>query len=933
MSDPVAFDPTATSPASQGEAPLDGALINLLVQALRGLADWVRQHGMDAQAWQQFQRLERAVAASGLKRLEHLLRALHGRLEHEAVGPSGNTDASAWVGAVLFFLEQGASIPAAEPLLAWLSSAARVLPIAPFELEALQTALAEPSLATLAEAPVAPASAGVVPLPDLRDIHPELLDALLEEFPEQCAELQRLAVQLPVSPAQAIPAALRILHTVKGSGHAAGVHAVAHLAHAMEQMLEGRGHTSVLINEVFQAGVDLLAEMTEYLHGGPVPGVERLAALDVRLREAARQSKLGPRPNIDASEPVASNTLRSDSPVTNLIEGRDRLRLRREQLDGLRSRVGEGLVGLAQMRELLGDLQQLQDQFNETVNALDEAIDFLGERLTSNRSNSTDGTFDPLEMQRFSEAQGIANRLNEARADTLEVRRTWLQKHSEMEALLGLEERLQTEQEQALIAIGQVAAEVLKARLERVYRQAAHSTGKQVRLELLGLKTQLDSASVEPIFDCLLHLIRNAIDHGIEPAPVRLAAGKPAQGMVRIEFSSEHERLKITCSDDGIGFDAARISDVGRARGLWRGEADVSDIEAVQQLVTQPGFTTRGRVSLTSGRGLGLDVVAARVTEQRGHLKLQSTPGLGASVILSFPGSLRSLGVTLVRIDEHLIGIPAGGIVQVQRLNTALLQPHGDHWLYRHAGLSIPVFALTPQARSIAGAASAEDEGRTLIILEHDRGYLALVVDAVLGTRGLIVQPLGPYLADTNTWLGASVLGNGGVCAVLAPWSLVERATPALAMPTTTETILATQQALGPCKILVVDDSITSRRSLCRALERAGFAVTGAVDGVDAQRQLREQGCELLVTDLEMPRVNGLELCRWVRQQADLYDLPVLMVSSRTGERHRSEAAQVGVSLYIAKPVVEQQLAEYARHFTDSFRRRRLNTLPNTGGS
>jgi chemotaxis protein histidine kinase CheA/ActR/RegA family two-component response regulator len=912
-----------SEPASAG---LGHALKHLLRQAVQALGRWHTEHGLAGQGWRQFERLQRAVATAGLPGLEPALEEVHRALLADSKLPQV-ADAG-WTTALDHYLEHYPAVTAALPLIAWLEAPARSVPLAPEAASELLARLQALPPHLPQEAEPAP-NPFLLELPERTAIHPELLQALCLEFPDQCAGLAELARRFGTGQGtdDDLRLALRLLHTIKGAGHSAGVPVMAEFAHALEGLLEStaaqRLPLPAALAASFERGTDTLAEIADYLQGSAGPTAGELQAV---LQQIKRTT--GPRrpetalvlESATAPESVSGST----APVPFRMQlaqaaarRQERLRLTRRDVDGMLARVGESLVGLARLREQLQLLQRLQSEVTEQVSALEEAIDFLQVAAGAAAEQPAPG-YEALTLQRYADAQGISNRLSEVRADALEWRRIWVAERSEVEASIAQLERQQVEQEQALMQARLVAAESLAVRMERTLRQAARATGKRVRLDCSGLATRLDGDLIEPLAECLLHLIRNAVDHGIESGSERLAAGKPAEGTIRIAFTADADRVQVECSDDGRGFDAEGIAARGREQGLWSASSTPGPAQ-LQDLVTRSGFTTREQVSETSGRGLGLDVVAERMRDLRGELVLHSSPGRGASILLKLPNTLLTRSITVVRLGDFRLGLPAIDIERIVPVQRSELHPFGAGLGYLQTGVLTPALLLEAALRGESG--QLPDDGRhwTGVIIQGANGLRrTLLVDEVIGTRNLVVQPLSIYLERQPQWLGSTVLGDGTVALVLAPGALSLEGLHTAAATTPPVPAAGTE----PLAVLVVDDSLTSRRMLVRALERAGCSVRSAVDGLDALRHLREGPLDVLVMDLEMPRMNGLELCRWVREQPGLDALPVIMVTTRNSERQRSEAGLAGVTLYMTKPVVEQQLVDYARHYGEQWRRR-----------
>lgn len=453
------------------------------------------------------------------------------------------------------------------------------------------------------------------------------------------------------------------------------------------------------------------------------------------------------------------------------------------------------------------------------------------------------------------------------------------------------------ELQDAAIELRALPLSAITGRLPRHVRDLAVAEGKEIDLELHGVDTQLDRTILDGLSDTLVHLLRNAVAHGIEPAREREAAGKPPRGRVELRAEQRGARIAIEVTDDGRGVAADVLRD---ATGNGDG--------ALAELLAQPGFSTAGHVSEVAGRGVGLDAVKAHVESLGGSVEARSTTGRGTTVTLLLPLTLAILHVLLVEHRGQPFGLPLGSVeeIVVAERTTAL----GGRASIVVRGEAIPLGDL---AVALGGAAGPLPERPPALVVTHGATTVALACDRLLDEQDVVVKRLGPLLERRAGYLGGAILGDGRVALIVDPAVAVERAAAAAAA-TAHAPLAATGDEPaggGPAlarTVLVVDDQFTVRELQRSILEAAGYRVTTAVDGRDALRQLEtEAEVDAIVTDLEMPELDGFELLRRVREQPALASLPVVVVTSLTGDEERRRGLEAGADAYVTKDRFDQR--------------------------
>jgi chemosensory pili system protein ChpA (sensor histidine kinase/response regulator) len=477
---------------------------------------------------------------------------------------------------------------------------------------------------------------------------------------------------------------------------------------------------------------------------------------------------------------------------------------------------------------------------------------------------------------------------------------------------LASQARLTRDLQDDLLRTRMVEFESLADRLYRVVRQAAKETGKQVRLDIVGGAIEVDRGVLERMTGPFEHLLRNSVAHGIElPAP-RAAAGKEPTGTITISLAQEGNEVAVEFRDDGAGLNLARIRERGRALGLLAPDAQPSDAE-LAGLIFHPGFSTAANVSELAGRGVGMDVVRAEVNAMGGRIETATAVGQGASFRLVLPLTTAVTQVVMLRCGELSVAVPSTLVEQVRRLPAAELQAAYATGAFTADGQVVPFFWL---GALLQGAPAGAPDGRThpLVIVRSAAQRIALHVGEVIGNQEVVVKHLGPQLSRLPGLAGITLLPSGAVALIYNPVALATaygeaaRARQRPAAPGDAPPVVAEAAPARAPLVLVVDDSLTVRRVTQRLLVREGYRVALAKDGLDALERLAEELPAVVLSDIEMPRMDGFDLVRNMRSDPRLAPLPVVMITSRIAQKHRDYAAQLGVNHYLGKPYSEEEL-------------------------
>jgi chemosensory pili system protein ChpA (sensor histidine kinase/response regulator) len=525
--------------------------------------------------------------------------------------------------------------------------------------------------------------------------------------------------------------------------------------------------------------------------------------------------------------------------------------------------------------------------------------------------------FDDLEFDRYTEFHLLTRELSETTSDIQSVGNELANLSGDFESYLNRQGRLYSEVQDKLMRIRMVPLSTLAARLHRTVRTVATKQGKLVDLVLEGDNTQLDKTVLDEISDSLLHILRNSVDHGIEPPAVRQVKGKLAHGTIRMRAYHEGTQIVLQISDDGAGLDVEQLHAAAVREG-YVSAADASQMssEDLLSLVFLPGFSTAYEISEVSGRGVGLDIVKATVNKLKGTISLASTPGAGAVFTIRLPMTLAITRALLVKAGGETFAMPIGAVTQIMRLSRDEIDQVAQEPVVRVAGEVYPVLFL---AKAL-GLKQPDDESvrRPPVLLVNVEGrQIALVVDQLLGGREIVVKNLGSHLRRVQGVSGATLMGDGSVVLILNPGDLIHEPVRHTSSSRLTSATVsgAPREALT---IMVVDDSPSVRRIISNLIKTAGWKPVQAKDGLEALEFLHHSATapDLMLLDIEMPRMDGYQLLSTLRAQEAYHELPVVILTSRAGDKHRQKAFDLGATEYLVKPYQDEALLNLVRRLT-----------------
>jgi chemosensory pili system protein ChpA (sensor histidine kinase/response regulator) len=835
-------------------------------------------------------------------------------------------------------------------------------------------ALDEPAARDVREADETPGAQAEARAPSLsvlpeaaddEDISPELREVFTLEAEDHLRNMSAALPALEQQPdnKELLQEIRRSAHTLKGSAAMVGFRAITQLAHRMEDLLdllyEGQRPVNADVIQLLFASTDALEDLAAgkaqvsvlpelyarytVLLGEVVPAPAECAATAVDEAvppgEEADHAAVGD----DAAEATAP---KERGGAAGQRKQGQFVRVPIERLDELVKLVSELVISRTafeqRMTDLVKQVEELQpstDRLRRVAYKLETEFEVsalggggvtnapapsvregadasrLPESIVPvNRLAATFKThgFDDLEFDRYTEFHLLTRELAETTNDVQTVNGELRHLHGDFDTFLNRQGRLSSEIEDKLMQMRMVPLATLAGRLQRAVRNVATQQHKEVDLFVDGEHTELDKTVLEAMADPLLHILRNAVDHGIEPPELRVVRGKHAKGAIRLRAYHEGSQIVIQVSDDGGGVDLQVLRATAVARGFVAADdaGQLTD-EELRALVFLPGFSTADEVSEVSGRGVGLDIVKAQVHKLKGSLVLDSAPGAGTTFTIRLPLSLAVTRALLVKANQEIFAIPLDAVLQIVRVERADLEQVGQEPVVRLNGEVYPLVHLG-RVLGLKNAADESVQRPPVLVVNAGGKQIAVVVDHLLGGREIVIKNLGGHLRHVHGVSGATLLGDGSVVLIINPAELARRSARQRVAARPTPPAPRAKEAFT---ILVVDDSPSVRRVVSTLIKSAGWQPVTAKDGVEALEILQSLPTppDLVVMDVEMPRMDGYELLATLRGQEAYGTLPVVMVTSRAGDKHRRKAIGLGASAYVVKPYQDQALLNVIR--------------------
>jgi chemosensory pili system protein ChpA (sensor histidine kinase/response regulator) len=806
------------------------------------------------------------------------------------------------------------------------------------------------------------------------DVDLDILEIFIDEAGELLNELEQAIEDWQAEPGNEIHAdeMKRVLHTLKGGARLARLKDLGDQSHEFETFIVRAQQNKDALDEAFFSNIlkrqDQLVQgvdaMNALLDGGSGSGAGFGPSVIQMARDLEEDQWDSPAETpAPGDQPVSVSGARDDAsesadsvdlPVTdaesnanNVLPfkrkgaGKNKADKRRAQpqetvkvnanlLEGLVNLAGETSIARARLEQevsdfgfTLGEMDSTIDRLREQVRRLDMETEaqILFRQERAEETNYED--FDPLEMDRYSQIQQLSRSLMEATYDLTELKGSLSDKTRDAETLLLQQSRINTELQEGLMQTRMVPFNRLVPRLRRIVRQVAGELGKQVDFIVGNAEGEVDRTVLERMISPLEHMLRNAVDHGIEDSDQRLQAGKTVKGSVRMDLSREGGDIVLRLSDDGAGMDVDRIRSKAIERGLMAADADLNDREILQYIL-EAGFSTAEKVTQISGRGVGMDVVNSEVKQLGGNMAIDSRLGDGSQFTIRLPFTVSVNRALMVNIEEDQYAIPLSSIEGIVRVTPKQLVEYyrPDAPLFEYAGGR---YRLEYMGGLLRTGATPNVEGLTapvpLVLVKgsDEHHSMALHVDRLMGSREIVVKALGPQFSTVPGVSGATILGDGSVVVILDLAALI-RSSLAIehagvtTLPKPKVALEAPKKPVrdkdSPYTVMVVDDSVTVRKVTSRLLERQGMEVILAKHGADAVAQLQDRVPDLMLLDIEMPYMDGFEVASRVRHDNRLKQIPIIMITSRTGAKHRERALSIGVNEYMGKPFQEGPLVD-----------------------
>jgi chemosensory pili system protein ChpA (sensor histidine kinase/response regulator) len=671
----------------------------------------------------------------------------------------------------------------------------------------------------------------------------------------------------------------------------------------------GRSEEIELSSELPQPLEDPTIEEELELDEGRVGG-EATIAEDTPEQLVARAAAAPPATPPPAAVPPQPQALAAPAPAEARAERAETARVDAALLDVLLNGAGEINIFQSRLAQQLHSIEFHLGELGGTVTRLREQLRKLeaeteAQILHRHQDEAdVDSGFDPLELDRYSTIQQLSRALAESANDVASINELLHGLTNEADTLLTQQARVTSDLQTGLMQTRMVPFQRHVSRLQRIVRQACADTGKQAELVVDGESNEIDRQVLESMLPPFEHLLRNAIAHGIEKPAVRQKRGKPETGKVLLKVRREGAEVIVEVSDDGGGLDLAAIRRKAYEKGLLLENQRITDEQAAE-LILQPGFSTASELTQAAGRGVGMDVVDNEIKKLGGSMRIETRTGEGTRFLIRLPYTLAITHALIVNVGEETFALPLPTVEGITRLSRDKILKHLTHDEPKldYGGIVYRIQHLGSLVGAAPSALPEEENAVSLVLIRAGDNSTALLMDSLEGSREIVVKTLGPHIASVPGVTGATILGDGRVIMILDPGTLVRAHRPAESARPAPRPAASTSLTA-----LVVDDSITMRRVTQRLLERRGAKVYTARDGLDAITVLQEHSVDIILLDIEMPRMDGYQFATHVRNDAKLKATPIIMITSRSGEKHRAKAIEIGVNDYLSKPYQESQL-------------------------
>jgi chemotaxis protein histidine kinase CheA/CheY-like chemotaxis protein len=765
------------------------------------------------------------------------------------------------------------------------------------------------------------------------DVDAELLAMMFSELPILSSEFSQVLQEIiNEKNLDGLAVARRVAHTLKGLSSMVGVKGVANLTHALENILEllaeQKQLPDALLSDYLLEAADCIDGMNESLLAKTTAPDNALVILQqlhhcfYQLRTGSTDltgfknlSGLNETPSLENTNPQPENKdlsgVKNQESLEETASEDAFVRISKATLNQLLRIAGETTTLNAQLNEQLLQVKQMVKNSRERYRGKQKIIAELEEQVNAQFTLSSvlkleSSSFDPLEMDRYNSQHSSISRLYEAIADSYEIEMAITDSMRQQHDLLSRQVGLQKENLNYLLDTRLLAVQTLIPRLQRILRQACRAANKKAQLEIAGADLLIDGQLLAQLADPLMHIIRNAVDHGLEDAHQRFEKDKPEVSTLKLMFRREGEMIQVSCEDDGQGLNHQAIRAAAIAKGLLAENAELSLTE-LNRLILLPGFSTKTEVSHLSGRGIGMDVVFQEIQALKGSLEIHSDAGRGCRFLLSLPSSSLMLKALLVQSGQQILSLASFGIQQsVLSADGEIITAATGDWQFLYQNQTYPAVSI-----EILTGNNPIDYRKVplfpVLFVNTAEQKVAVFVSAMLAHKEVVVKEMGCYVPPLPGILGVTILPSGHISPLLDLAILIKQQH---APQTLVFNDLQTATAYKLPTILVVDDSLSARKAISGLLKDSGYWLQTAIDGVEALDKMQREMPDMVITDYEMPRMNGVELASVMKGREKTARLPILMITSRSTEKHRHEAASAGVDCYLTKPWQENTLLD-----------------------
>ena len=779
----------------------------------------------------------------------------------------------------------------------------------------------------------------VVETPNLSivsDTDTETRDIFFEEARELSQSIEQAIESWFIEPdnAQLPQELLRHLHTLKGGARIIGIEQLASLSHDFESFLTKitpvSGDFDTVLRTTLLSWLAQLIECVDNLSDSSVSTGIDSPPVQIERRGPDRVQTRSPQPAEPAAtlapaiEPTPSQSTTKTSVQSAKKAAKSFTRVSTDLLESLVNLAGESSISRARTEQQVGGFSNTLEEMEITLERLRNQIRQIDieTQVQPKDRKSEDGEifhegFDPLEMDRYSGIQQLARTLMESTSDLIDLKGSLVDTARDAETTLLQQSRIHSELQAGLMQTRMVPFSKAVPRVRRVIRQTAEELNKPIQIVIKNAEVEVDRTILDRMVPALEHMLRNAVDHGLEAPGLRIQQGKPEAGTISLVISRDGGDMLIEVSDDGAGVDIDALRKKAIDQGLMNANDPLSDQE-ILQFILQSGVSTAESVTQISGRGVGLNVVNSEIKQLSGSIQIESTRGVGTRFIIRLPFTVSVTRALMTRTAGEQFAIPLNAIEGIVRVSPYELQNYyqSDAPDFEYAGQSYQVCYMgslmdTKQTPNLQGLSAPIP----VILARSGNSALAIQVDTIIGSHEIVVKPLGPQFIDVQGYSGATILGDGSVVIILDLSALIRGYH---SNETSTQAQTSDPFQSDEMQVMVVDDSVTVRKVTSRLLSRNGMQVTLAKDGADAIEQLHDRIPDIILLDIEMPKMDGFEVARVIRHTDNWKHIPIIMISSRTGSKHREKAQSIGVNQFLGKPFQETDLLKNIKELTSS---------------